>query len=92
MTQTRTEPDRSNAERRLTAAVAAEFTDAEWEIVDRIGELLDADPVVWWTPSCIARKAKTDTNTAWSVLRYLAAHRYCTRTDRGALSKFAGRP
>lgn len=91
MTQQTTAPDRSSAERRLTAAVAAEFTDAEWEIVDRVGEVLDADPDTWWTPSRIGRKAKTDTNTAWHVLRYLAAHRYCRRTDRGALSKFAGR-
>lgn len=91
MTQTHTAPDRTGAERRITAYLAAEYTDAEWAIVDRIGDILNADTNVWWTPSRIGRKAKTDSNTAWHALRYLAAHSYCRRTDRGAKSHFAGR-
>ena len=74
-----------------TASTVA-LTDTEYEVADRIDSILDADRTASWTPSRMARKAKTDTYTAGKVLDYMVKCDMAVADGNGAWTHYSYRP
>lgn len=68
-----------------------ELTDDQYSVADAIEIILNAHSAKTWTPSMIARKARVDTETARTVLVWMAAHRYAIAQGRGAWARYIAR-
>jgi DNA-binding IclR family transcriptional regulator len=67
-----------------------ELNEQEFEIADKIEIFLKSAPY-WMTPSNIARHVKTDTQTARTVLAYMAERRYILADGNGSRVRYRTR-
>lgn len=68
-----------------------EIDDIDYELADRIQDIVDNAPRGGLTPSQVARKAKVDTLAARSMLDWLVRHVHITADYRGAWTRYYSR-
>jgi hypothetical protein len=64
-----------------SSPTAAELTDAEYELADKIEAVLEARPGEWLVPSRIARLVGEPLSHVRPVLDWMAAHQIGARHD-----------
>lgn len=70
---------------------SVELTDEQYEIADRIVLWLEAHAGALHNCSRIGRGAKTSTNEAWEILKWLDAHRMVVADGNGCWRKYGHR-
>lgn len=68
------------------------LTDEQYDVADRIDAILDANRDETYSPSQMARKAKTDSYTARAVLHFMADNRMAVAGGNGAWTRYSYRP
>jgi len=68
-----------------------DLTDVQYAVADAIEAHLENHATESFTPSVLARMAHTNTQTAQTVCRYLAEHRYISAGGNGAWTRYGAR-
>jgi hypothetical protein len=76
----------------MTAAIALDLSDTEFDTIDRIEDLLEAAGPSGLTPSLVGRNAGISTDDARRLLQWMVAGRYAHTSGNGAWTRYhAGR-
>ena len=65
--------------------------DIDYDLADRVQEIIDSGPADGMTPSQVARKAKASREDVMSMLAWLIRNVHITHDDRGAWTHYYSR-
>lgn len=74
----------------LAPLLGDDLTDAEYDLSDRIAELLRRyPPERTWSPSQIAQRLHVDTNEVYPVLRWMARHLFVRTHGNASWTRYS---
>ena len=68
-----------------------ELTDEQYDVADRIGRLLEANPARLWTPSALGRRTKASKGDVLAALRWMELHVFLVGVGNGSWRKYRAR-